>query len=88
MALHHGLNRPRRPGCLERAAAEQTAAIDADKQAADINDEIKRLQLLLIAERAATVAATAAADEAAATINNLEAENNAYCFCWRQRRQP
>jgi hypothetical protein len=50
-------------------------AIDADEQAAAIGDEIERLQLLLIAERTATVAATAAAEEAAATINNLEAEN-------------
>ena len=66
---------------LERAAAEQTVDIDAVEHAAAINadaeaaatannlhEEIKRLQLLLIAEQAATAAATAAAD-------NLEAEN-------------
>ena len=66
---------------LERAAAEQTVDIDAVEHAAAINadaeaattannlhEEIKRLQLLLIAEKAATAAASAAAD-------NLEAEN-------------
>ncbi len=73
---------------LERAAAEQTVDIDAVEHAAAINadaeapatannlhEEIKRLQLLLIAERDATAAARAAADEAAATINRLEVEN-------------
>jgi hypothetical protein len=55
---------------LERAAAEQTADMDAVEHAADINadteaaatvnnlhDEINRLQLLLTAERAAAAAA-------------------------------
>ena len=70
---------------LERAAAEQTVDIDAVEHTAAINadaeaaatadEEIKRLQLLLIAERDATAAARAAADEAAATINKLEVEN-------------
>ena len=70
---------------LERAAAEQTVDIDAVEHTAAINadaeaaatadEEIKRLQLLLIAERDATAAARAAANEAAATINKLEVEN-------------
>ena len=70
----------------ERAVTEQTvidaieqAAINADAEAAatvnNSHDEIKRLQLLLTAERAAAAAARAAADEAAAMINSLEKEN-------------
>ena len=77
---------------LERAAAEQTVAIVAVEQAVaikadaqavtegdNLHEELKRMQLMLIAERAATATARAtaraAADEASATIHILEAEN-------------
>jgi hypothetical protein len=72
----------------DRAAAEQTDAIDAGELAAAINDdaktaatinnpheEIQRLQRLLTTEQAATATARIAADEAAATINYLHADN-------------
>ncbi len=71
----------------ERAVAEQTFAIDAIEQAAitadseaaatvnNLHEEIKRMRLLLPAERVAAAAARAAADEAAAAINKLEVEN-------------
>ena len=60
----------------DRAAAEQTDAIDAGERAAAIR-LIQRLQRLLTTEQAATrtEAARIAAGEAAATINYLEAEN-------------
>jgi hypothetical protein len=58
----------------DRAAAEQTDAIDAGERAATIR-LIQRLQRLLTTEQAATEAARIAAGEAAATINYLEAEN-------------
>ena len=73
---------------LERAAAEQTVAIVAVEQAVaikadaeavtagdNLHEELKRMQLMLIAERAATATARAAADEASAAIYILEAEN-------------
>jgi hypothetical protein len=69
-------------------AAEQTAAIDADEQAAAIDDEINRLQFLLIAERAATVAATAPPTKPPPRSTTWKPRTSAYCFCWRQRKQP
>ena len=73
---------------FDRAAAEQTDAIDAGELAAaiiddaeaaatinNLHEEIQRLQRLLTTEQAAREAARIAADEAAATINYLEAEN-------------
>ena len=70
---------------LERAAAEQTGATVAVKQAVaiktgaeavttgdNLHEELERMQLVLIAERAA---AAAARDEATAAIYILEAEN-------------
>ena len=70
---------------LERAAAEQTVAIVAVEQAVaikanaeavtagdNLHEELERMQLMLIAERAA---AAAARDEATAAIYILEAEN-------------
>ena len=63
----------------DRAAAEQTDAIDAGERAATIR-LIQRLQRLLTTEQAATEAARIAAGEAAATINYLEAENKRRVF--------
>ena len=70
---------------LERAAAEQTGATVAVEQAVaiktgaeavttggNLHEELERMQLMLIAERAA---AAAARDEATAAIYILEAEN-------------
>jgi hypothetical protein len=50
-------------------AAEEATAITSPEE------EISRLQLLLIAEQAATATAIAAAEEAAATATSLEVEN-------------
>ena len=59
---------------FQGAAAEQAVVIDVSEKAS-VSALIQRLHRLLTAERAATAAARAAADEAAATINNLEMEN-------------
>ena len=87
------------PGALERAAAEETVALVAVEQAVaikadaeagttgdNLHEELERLQLMLIAERAATAAARAAADI-------LEAENKRLLLLlaggqWPQRKQP